>query len=449
MFDIVDRREQYKDRSSSSRKRFLKRYNRYIKDAVDRTVRDSKGFTDIAGGKNSGRKVKIGKKSVDEPEFKHGEGGQWGRVLPGNRKFAKGDTIPKPQGGGSGRGSEASEDGEGEDEFAFILSRDEFLDAVLDDLELPDLVKQNLLSTVVRELVHDGFSQYGVPGQMDIVRTFRNSLGRRIGVNRKAVKKEIAELEARLEALRLRVGENLRIEPANFSSDSDTYQADLEIAEIQARLDVLRGKLRAVPFLDPQDARFRVKNWENKPTTSAVMFCIMDVSGSMTEQHKTFAKLFYFLLHCFLTRQYTDVRVVFIRHTHIAEEVTEEVFFYDRTTGGTSVLSGLELCQKIINERFDPRVWNIYIAQASDGDSFGDAEACRELLETTLLNIAQYMVYVQIEPENGNGYWRSNDLWQAYSKIKDAKPNFAMRTVTTRKEIFPVFRGLFEKKGVK
>ncbi len=210
-----------------------------------------------------------------------------------------------------------------------------------------------------------------------------------------------------------------------------------------------------MPFIDPNiDLRFRHRELEKKPSVSAVMYCVMDVSGSMTESMKMHAKYFFMLLHLFLRKNYNNVDVVFVRHTSTAQEVDEETFFYDRETGGTIVSSALELVHDIIKERYDPLVWNVYIAQASDGDNYGsDSARCMQLLETKLLPLAQYMVYVEMSDRNMSHYQQNgmslnsnSDLWKTYEKVAEKFENLQMKTIGDKKEIYPVFRKLFEKK---
>ncbi|MGK3882457.1 DUF444 family protein, partial [Enterococcus faecium] len=61
------------------------------------------------------------------------------------------------------------------------------------------------------------------------------------------------------------------------------------LAETRERIAQLRARLDAIPFLDPIDLRFRARTRIPVPTTRAVMFCLMDVSGSMDEGRKDLA----------------------------------------------------------------------------------------------------------------------------------------------------------------
>jgi uncharacterized sporulation protein YeaH/YhbH (DUF444 family) len=174
--------------------------------------------------------------------------------------------------------------------------------------------------------------------------------------------------------------------------------------------------------------------------TQAVMFCIMDVSGSMDESRKDTAKRFFILLYLFLKRAYDKIEVVFIRHHTAAAEVDEEEFFHSRESGGTVVSSALNLLTKIIGERYGSGEWNSYVAQASDGDNWdNDSVLCKQLLINTIMPAVQYYTYVEITdgpPQN---------LWEQYAEVGDHHTNFAMQKIVTPADIYPVFRELFKK----
>jgi hypothetical protein len=126
------------------------------------------------------------------------------------------------------------------------------------------------------------------------------------------------------------------------------------------------------------------------------MFCLMDASASMTEPLKDLAKRFFMLLHVFLTRYYREVHLVFIRHTSTAMEVDEETFFRGTETGGTVISTALEEMLKVVQVRYSPADWNIYAAQASDGDNFhDDMPRCVRLLDKEVLPLCQYFAYVE------------------------------------------------------
>ena len=419
---IIDRRLSGKNKSIGNRERFLRRHKDQIREAVRRAV-DGRGIRDM----ERGEEVHIPKKDLSEPVFGHGEGGTREVVRPGNRDHVKGDRVPKPQGGqGQGQGSQASDSGEGEDDFVFHLSKEEFMQVFFDDLALPNMARTTLAETPEWKSHRAGFTSDGTPTNLHVVRSMRGALGRRIALGM-GKRRELHELEERL-ALLLR---ELPEHPENKPLIEDT----------EARIALLKGRIEAIPFLDPIDLRFRSRVKVPVPTTRAVMFCLMDVSGSMDEARKDLAKRFFILLYLFLTRHYEKIEVVFIRHHTQAQEVDEQNFFHATETGGTVVSSALVLMEQIIRERYSPSEWNIYGAQASDGDNWHhDSGRCRELLTDKILPLCRYFAYVQVAEAEQN-------LWEEYAKLADEVPQFAMRKAVEVNQIYPVFRDLFKKEG--
>jgi len=428
MTHIVDRRLNGKNKSAVNRERFLRRYRHHIKKAVSEAVHN-RSITDI----ERGERVTIPTRDIQEPVFHHGQGGRREAVHPGNREWVAGDTIAKPP-GGSGQGygqGRASPDGEGMDEFAFQITQEEFLDFLFDDLELPNLARKKLKDTEAFNYVRAGFTSQGVPAKLDVVRSLRGAHARRLGLGG-ARKRKIRELQKQLEALKAAPGD---LDPA-FSHDDQIKALEDEIARLQANV-------KRIPFIDEIDLRYRQHQKQPKPATSAVMFCLMDVSGSMTQAHKDIAKRFFILLYLFLKKNYKKIDVVFIRHHTSAKEVDEEEFFYSRETGGTIVSSALKLMHRIIESRYSPDEWNIYAAQASDGDNWNDdSPVCSKLLADSLLPLVQYYAYVEITPND------HQMLWHEYEKIQESSPHsFAMQQIADPGEIYPVFRQLFERKA--
>ena len=438
MLYIVDRRKNPTGKSLGNRQRFMRRAKAQIKKAVENTIR-SRGITDISNGDQ----ITIPGKTLKEPGFHHeGRGGNRNYVLPGNKKFVQGDRIVRPQGGDTGAGgSQASPDGEGEDEFQFTLTRDEFLDIFFEDLELPDLLKKSLKQTTAFRTARAGFSVEGTPSNLSLVRTMRNSLARRIGLKRPKTT-EVRELEEKISALQAKAEKR----PNGKLTKSD----DETLHRLLADLEEAKRRMKAIPFIDPIDTRYNQFQQIPHPNTQAVMFCLMDVSGSMSEQMKELAKRFFMLLHLFLHRKYEHVDVVFIRHTSRAAEVDEETFFYSRETGGTIVSTALEEMKKVLVDRYPTDQWNIYAAQASDGDNYSnDGAKCTALLAEDLLPKCQYYAYIEITDEREAEIFASAEgetaLWKAYAPLASRNPRFALKRVTKASDIFPVFRELFAK----
>ena len=423
---IVDRRLNPGGKSLANRQRFMRRAKAQIRKAVHETAA-SRGLKDA----DSGGEVSLPARGVHEPGFhRDRQGGIRDHVLPGNKEYVAGDTIPRPPSGG-GTGSEGSPDGEGEDDFRFALSRDEFVELFLEDLELPDLAKRRVVDTESLSWERAGYSVNGSPANLALLRTVRNGLSRRIAL-RRPKPDEIAAL---------------RDEIADLTTD-DPRRVALE-AELERKL----RRLSLIPYIDPLDVRYKRFEPHPKPVAQAVMFCLMDVSGSMTEHMKDLAKRFYVLLYIFLRRKYKHVEVVFIRHTHQAAEVDEETFFNSPETGGTVVSTALEEMRRVVAERFSPDSWNIYAAQASDGDNTAsDNDRTAQLLTHAILPVCQYYAYLEVGRESEHfppGFIRrDSDLWQTYAEIVRAGAPLAMRKVNHRRDIYPVFRELFARKQV-
>jgi uncharacterized sporulation protein YeaH/YhbH (DUF444 family) len=415
---VIDRRLSGKNKSIGNRERFLRRFRGQIREAVRRAVA-GRSIHDIEQGED----ITLPRRDVSEPVFGHGDGGTRETVHPGNREYVRGDRIARPQGGGAGgAGQGASQDGTGEDDFVFRITREEFMQYFFDDLALPHLVRTQLLPNAPEWTSRRaGFVTDGTPTNLHVVRSMRVALSRRIALSGEA-RRKLRELEAQL-AVILRFGPGL---PG-------------EVAALQAQIDVLRRRLRRIPFFDPFDLRYRNRVRVPLPTAKAAMFCLMDVSGSMDEARKDIAKRFFILLYLFLQRHYERTDVIFIRHHTQAAEVSEDEFFHSAETGGTVVSSALTLMHQIIQARYPPGEWNIYGAQASDGDNWHqDSSKCRELLTGKLLPLSRYFAYVQVGDEDQN-------LWQEYTEVLATNSNFAMRKISEASEIYPVFRDLFKK----
>jgi uncharacterized sporulation protein YeaH/YhbH (DUF444 family) len=417
---VIDRRLNGKNKSTVNRQRFLQRYRGHIKKAVEEAV-GRRSITDM----EHGEQISIPGRDIDEPILHHGRGGRQTIVHPGNKEFVAGERIPRPQGGGGGQGAgQASNSGEGMDDFVFQITQEEFLDFMFEDLELPNLVKRHLAGTDTFKTVRAGISNEGNPSRINIIRTLRSAHARRIALSGSS-RAKLREVKAELARLKLE-------EPANFT---DIQAAEEEIERLSARI-------HRVPFLDTFDLKYNLLVKHPNPSSKAVMFCVMDVSGSMTQSTKDIAKRFFILLYLFLKRNYDKIDVVFIRHHTSAKEVDEEEFFYSRETGGTIVSSALKMMQEIMAERYPASEWNIYAAQASDGDNWNDdSPICRDILINQIMPFVQYFTYVEITPREHQA------LWYEYNQVAEAfGDSFAQQQLVTAGDIYPVFRELFQRR---
>jgi uncharacterized sporulation protein YeaH/YhbH (DUF444 family) len=422
---IIDRRPNPSGKSLANRRRLLRRTRAVLQRAAREAVKD--GRIGVIGKDET---VEIPADVLHEPSFHTVfTGGARSVVLNGNTRFSTGDQLPRPPGGGSGQGGGAGRRagrGSGEDAFRFVLTRDEFLELFFEDLELPDLVKRQIVDTEVATPVRSGLSMDGAPPSLDLSRTMRRSMARRIGLQRPKPA-WLAELETEIAALE--------------ASGDDPERLRLLLDEAAT----VRRRLTLIPWIDPVDLRYRRFTPTRRPSARAVMFCLMDVSGSMTEGMKDLAKRFFLLLHVFLERRYQRVEIVFIRHTDSAEEVDEQTFFTDPRTGGTIISTALAELVRIQRARYPADSWNIYVAQASDGDNYAnDTPRVAAILEPEILPLVQYFAYIEVGA--GPLFGSESETWRSYMGIAQRHPQLVLRRVRERREIFPVFRELFAKR---
>ena len=312
MVRIIDRRFDSKNKSAVNRQRFMRRFKQQIRKAVSEAIH-GRSIRDL----DNGEQIAIPARDLSEPSLHHGKGGIWEQVFPGNDQFSAGDRIKRPLGGGgdgSGKGK-ASNEGEHEDDFVFQLSREEFLDLFFEDLELPRMIRTQLAKVTDYKTQRAGFKSDGTPANINIIRSMRGALGRRLALG--------SPYAARIRALQQELDDTI----ARFGEDSD------EVRALREELARLRAKVERIPFIDSFDLRYNNRIKVPRPTTQAVMFCVMDVSGSMDEERKAMGKRFFMLLYLFLTRSYEHIEVVFIRHHTVAKEVNEEDFFHSRQWG--------------------------------------------------------------------------------------------------------------------
>ena len=429
--NVIDRRLNPTGKSLPNRQRFIRLAKETIKEAVGRSIQE-RSLADVAGQKE----VRIPMKRIAEPRLRQASnGGDRQQVFPGNKEFLRGDTLPKPKSGSGDKGSRGAPEGEGEDDFRFTISADEYMGILFEELELPDLAKAQLKDEATLRYHRAGHSSSGSPSNLNLARTMRRSLARRISLGRPRAG-EVTALDLQIAAL-------------EAAGDAENRDAEA-LLELRTRRAELEARARRIAYIDPVDMRYNRFESTPQPSVQAVMFCLMDVSGSMTDDMKDLAKRFFLLLHLFLRRNYKHVELVFIRHTSEAREVDEDTFFRSTETGGTVVSTALAEMRRIIRERYPVDKWNIYAAQASDGDNYsGDSHACLQLLGEIILPICQYFAYVEVYDRRQAEIFRSgqniSELWKHYQTAPNDHPNFAMKRVFSRADVFPVFHQLFAK----
>lgn len=413
-----------------SQERLKRELQKEIQDAINEKLHHD---TLESIGSEKGKRIKVRSKRTHEPHIRRRVSGRTEQVHPGNKDYMRGDKIPRPEGGaGGGTGpGQASKDGHGEDDFVFEISSQEFLDHLFDGCELPNAIKKALSNTDFSRQ-YAGIVNDGPPCKTNWTRSTINRIGRRTALSM-GKRRKIRELQEMIIVL---------MQGISFLPDDERMLCLEQIGLLEEEVKRLKGLVARVPYWDTYDLAYHYHDMRPTPTTKAVMFCLMDVSGSMSRDMKDLAKRFFILLYLFLKRNYERTEVVFIRHHTTAKVVDEQEFFYSRETGGTIVSSVLLKMEEVIQQRFPLNEWNIYGCHASDGDSWSDDNPlCREVLER-LLDVVQYYGYIETRAR-GPG-----TLWKVFEGTAAYHDNFQMAWVKERKHIYPVFRKLFEKKEV-
>jgi len=468
MSTLIDARQRGRDKSADNRARFLRRFRGLLRSKVadlarHRSIRDA----------NQGAELELSPHDISEPRFRHRAGsGAQSKILPGNDRFTRGEHIARrPQGAAEG-GSDPADGSAGDDPFRFVLTRDEYLGILFDDLELPRLLRTQQADITETRIRRAGYSRQGVPGTLAVPRTMKTSLARRTalsGALREQLRLARAELaareaEAEAEAAVKAEAEAATEATARSASEATTKSASeatlnpasadalapesertttlatdqpTNVAQrLRSRIAELERQLQHVPFLDELDLRYRAAVPFESPRTAAVMICLMDVSSSMDEDLKDIAKRFFLLLYLFLERKYDRVELVFIRHTEDAEECQEQEFFHGSKSGGTRVLAGLQKVAEVAL-RYPASHWNVYLAQASDGDAFGDdGTRSAQFLASTLRERLRFAVFL------GVGNDENSTLARSYRAIADAG-YLSMAHAANRDLVYPAFRALF------
>lgn len=334
MANIVDRRTQGKNKLAGSRKKFLNKYKKQISEAISEHIKDK----DITKMKS---KVKVKAHSIDEVRASYdGRKSRRKNIHPGNDKYVVGDSIPI---NGSEEGDSGSGGGDGEDYadvHEFVLSKKEVVDLIFRNMRLPNFIKKSNKNLIQTRFTTGGYVKEGPISRLAIKKTFEQAVARKIA-----------------------------------AKSSNT--------------------IRHIPFIDDIDLRFRNLIKEEKPISQAVVFFVLDVSGSMYEDIKLMAKKFFMFFYWFLELHYKYLDLRFIIHTTDAYEVGEKDFFTTKISGGTVLSSGLRLISDIIKAEYNYNDTNIYIVQASDGENFyyDDAQYMEEI--NKLLKYVQYYMYVE------------------------------------------------------
>ena len=389
------------DRSAADRKRHKQKIDKALKEGIKDVIADESII-----GQDGNKKVKIPVKGIKEYQFVYGENSQNKKTgSAGDKKIKRGQILRKGNKKGKSPGKKGS-DQKGEEYYDVEVTLDELAEYLFQDLELPDLEKKRFRFIKDHKPKRSGFRKKGM----------RSRLSKKETIKRKIRRKKQA------------------IASGTYDETSD----------------------ERFPFHE-DDLKYKHTKLKPQQNNSAVIFFVMDVSGSMGKEKKYMARSFYFLLYQFLRYKYDNIEVVFISHSTEAKEVSEDDFFKRGTLGGTVMSSALALTKEIINKRYHPSSWNIYTFYSGDGEnwSFDDPKTVQLFQELKELN--QMICYAEIDPSsspeselsflNKSFNYRqseSTNLWQKLTAI--AGDNFKRVKMSKPSHIWPAFQLIFGSK---
>ena len=383
----------FKDGGTSSSDRSLwdrKRHRQLLEDAIKRNMGDIISEENIIGQSKT-KKFKIPVKGIKEYQFIYGmnDGSASGT---GTEK--KGQVVGKVSDSGksnAGPGQGQAGDQPGEEVYELEITMDEIVQYLFEELNLPDMDRKKYgLVETDRQFKYSGYQRKGIPPRL-------------------AKKRTVIEKLKREQALK-----------RNQAEDEETEEERL-------------------PFRE-DDLRYRRVRETTRPCANAVIICIMDVSGSMEQTKKYLARSFYFLLYQFVRWRYEKVEVVFIAHTTEAKEVNEWEFFHHSEIGGTAISSGYAKALEIIEQRYNPAVWNIYAFHCSDGDNWADDNARAIELANKLCQVCNLFGYGEITL---NQSWNVT-IRREFEKQLLSK-SFAIAVINKKEDIWPAFKQMLDK----
>jgi len=377
---IFTQHKTFADRSSGDRARHRKKIEKAIKDGIHNIVAEESII-----GKNGKKKFRIPVRGIKEYRFVYGEnkneqvGSAQGKDIQRGQVIGKKEQVPSP---GDKAGNE-----EGQEFYEVELTLDQLAEYLFKDLNLPNFEKKQNAQLLFKKIKRHGYRPQGIRPRLDKKKTIIEK------IKRKKRKKRLDEKS--------------------------------------------EGR---IPF-NEKDLQYRHFKAREKRSSNAVIFFIMDISGSMGLEKKYLARSFFFLLYHFIRSKYDRVELVFIAHDTTAYEVNEEQFFKRGSSGGTVVSSALTMVNEIIGARYHPVSWNIYAFQCSDGDNWPHDldKAVNEMQK--IIQKSQFVGYCEIEPAGGQKWSGASTLDAVYKNI--CGPKFKTSKVSVKEHIWPSFEHFF------
>lgn len=443
-FIFVDRRKTGRGKSLNNRQKLLKRVKDSIRNAKPEDI--DAGGVGQSGQPSSGNSytnpVKVTRAALSEPTFHYDPNvGKREVILVGNDIWLKGDRFPVSSGGGKGGSGGGSGPGEeSEDDFVVNISRSEFFDVFFEDCELPDLKETHEKDLPEYKMQRAGFQKVGNPGQLAVIKSFKFSKARRLALTKEA-RAELEALTAELEQL---------MDPSH-EHEAGVAQWAKRCEEVTTRIAELKQKISTYTVFEDVDLRYRKSEKVQVKASDAVLFMLMDISGSMDEDKKRIARKFFSLQYAFIKRNYPTTDLVFIAHTDEAHEMTEEEFFTTRLSGGTIVSPAWNLAHQILKERYDANQTNIYFSYAGDGDNWDtdNGAVIEEIENSGLLSKIRHCVYVQVGESFAASYGGGPGLWQVMNSIASTHKKMAVIKISEESEVFDAFKTLYVKRKIK
>lgn len=323
-------------------------------------------------GKTGGELVSIPLPQIEIPEFRYGRNNSGG---VGQGPGDIGTPIGRAGDGEEGQGEAG--DAPGQHILEVELTLEELAEILGEGLELPRILPKGKANIVEEKDRYTGIRQAGPESLRHFKRTYK-----------KALKRQIASNE---------------YDPSNP---------------------------RVIPVRE--DKLYRSWNPVILPQSSAVVFYLMDVSGSMTDDQKEIVRIEAFWIDTWLKSQYDGVTTRYIIHDAVAKEVDEQTFYHTRESGGTRISSAYNLCNGLIDSEHPPVDWNVYVFHFSDGDNWGeDNRQCITLLRDQMLPKVNLFCYGQVESPYGSGEF-FRELEEAFDDVS----NLALSEIRDKEGIF-------------
>ena len=378
-----------KDLSHSDRSAWdRKRHRQLVEDSIKKNLGDIIAEESIIG-QSKEKIIKIPIRGIKEYQFIYGT--NTGGTGSGSGDEEKGQVIGKnssPDESGSGQASSGSS----EEIYETEITLEELIDYLFEDLQLPDMERKKFFQIELEyKFKRSGFQLKGTQPRLNKKRTIIEKLKRKQMLQRDLENQEVEEVSKR------------------------------------------------IPFHEKDLWYSRLKEELHKQS-NAIILCIMDTSGSMDQTKKYLARSFYFLLYQFIRWKYEHVEVAFIAHTTVAQEVNEKDFFHRGEAGGTYISSGYAKALEIIEQRYNPTVWNIYTFHCSDGDNWSEDNDKAVCLLEQLCAISNLFGYAEI---NTNRMYGSS-MAAHYGKFLSLN-NFVMVTMNSKDDIWAAFKKFLDR----